>query len=151
MTEPLLHQTSMKIVEDQETSDFTMKIFFRVKNEINCVDKYIVLEKDDKLERYIVCIVSKYMHKELKRKVCCSYDSDKVRCDCYWFKTKGILCRHIFIVIKNLQKSKFPPYLVKSRWLKDAKEIDSPTLGKKRESVSIQKWFKIQAIGGGAA
>ncbi|XP_060958292.1 protein FAR1-RELATED SEQUENCE 5-like [Cannabis sativa] len=133
MTQPLLNQTNMECMEDQISSIFTREIFKRIKEQLNRSDKYIVV-KDEKIPGYTLCLVKKYMKGEngIKRKVLISNDHDDVRCDCYWFETKGIPCRHIFISLKNLEIMNFPTCLVKSRWLNDAKDMQSATLGIER-------------------
>ncbi|KAM6571041.1 hypothetical protein CsatA_015121 [Cannabis sativa] len=133
MTQPLLNQTNMECMEDQISSIFTREIFKRIREQLNRSDKYIVV-KDEKIPGYTLCLVKKYMKGEngIKRKVLISNDHDDVRCDCYWFETKGIPCRHIFISLKNLEIMNFPTCLVKSRWLNDAKDMQSATLGIER-------------------
>ena len=80
MTEPLLCQTNMQLLEEHASSIFTRERFHRVKDEIQRADKYIILEQT-KLPNYDVCLVKKYMHKDPKRKVFYSHDGDDVRCD----------------------------------------------------------------------
>lgn len=132
MTKPLLCQTNMQLFEEEASSIFAGEIFHRVKGEILRADKYIILEWT-KLPNYYVCLMTKYMRKDPKRKVLYSHDGDDVRCDCYWYETKGIPCRHIFSATKHLNKADFPQCLVKRRWLKDAKIIDPSSLGVERK------------------
>lgn len=122
LTEPLLSQTSMPCVEEEISSIFTREIFKRIRNEIRRCDNYIVVQ-DNTLQDYTLCLVKKYMGRGLKRKVLISSDWDDVRCDCYYFETKGIPCRHIFISLKSLDRSSLPMCLVNRRWLKDAKDV----------------------------
>lgn len=132
MTEAVLDRTNMELLEEQACSIFTREIFHRVRAQILRADKYIVLERTE-LPNYDVCVVTKYMRNDSKRKVLYSHDGDDVRCECYWYETKGIPCRHIFSVMKHLNKADFPEYLVKRRWLRDAKIIDPSSVGSERK------------------
>ncbi|XP_062094091.1 protein FAR1-RELATED SEQUENCE 5-like [Humulus lupulus] len=67
LTEPVLNQTTMPCVEDEISSIFTREIFTRIRKEIRRGDNYIV-QKDDKIAGYTLCLVKKYIGSGLKRK-----------------------------------------------------------------------------------
>uniref|UniRef100_A0A803NJM1 SWIM-type domain-containing protein n=1 Tax=Cannabis sativa TaxID=3483 RepID=A0A803NJM1_CANSA len=93
--DPCPKLTSMPNIEEQAASIFTRKVFNLVKAEIKRGDKYSC-SKSEILPNYDLFLVSKYMSNHPKRKVFISHDEEDIRCDCYWFETKGIPCRHIF-------------------------------------------------------
>ncbi|KAF4352588.1 hypothetical protein G4B88_016767 [Cannabis sativa] len=131
MTDPCPKLTSMPNIEEQAASIFTRKVFNLVKAEIKRGDKYSC-SKSEILPNYDLFLVSKYMSNHPKRKVFISHDEEDIRCDCYWFETKGIPCRHIFASMKHSNKGNFPACLINSRWMKDAKDIDPKSVGKER-------------------
>ncbi|KAF4403423.1 hypothetical protein G4B88_008069 [Cannabis sativa] len=132
MTDPVHNQTNMESVEDEVASIFTREIFTRIRDEIKRSEKY-VFEKAGTRTNYTICSVAKYRHESGKRTVLYSDDGEDVRCDCYWFETKGIPCQHIFTCMKSLHKHSFPSCLINHRWLKDAKEILPANLGLERK------------------
>ncbi|KAM6553750.1 hypothetical protein CsatB_014512 [Cannabis sativa] len=131
MTNPCPKLTSMPNIEEQATSIFTREVFNLVKGEIQKGDRYSC-SKSEIVPNYDLFLVSKYTNNHPKRKVFISYDEEDIRCNCYWFETKEIPCRHIFASMKHSNKGNFPASLINSRWMKDAKDIDPKSVGKER-------------------
>ncbi|KAF4380102.1 hypothetical protein F8388_018226, partial [Cannabis sativa] len=148
MTDPCPKLTSMPNIEEQAATIFTRKVFNLVKAEIRRGDMYSC-SKSEILPNYDLFLVSKYMSNHPKRKVFISHDEEDIRCDYYWFETKGIPCRHIFASMKHSNKGNFPACLINSRWMKDAKDIDPKSVGKERRCPhpnAVQNTSKIKEL-----
>ncbi|KAF4388915.1 hypothetical protein G4B88_019097 [Cannabis sativa] len=131
MSDPCPKLTSMPNIEEQAASIFTRKVFNLVKGEIKREDRYSC-SKSEIVPNYDLFLISKYMSNHPKCKVFISHDEEDIKCDCYWFETRGIPCRHIFASMKHSNKGNFPPCLINSRWVKDVKDIDPKSVGKER-------------------
>lgn len=70
----------------------------------------------------VVFYVTQYGRSE--RQWCVDYHHDEINpkffCSCKLFESDGIPCAHIFCAMKTENVSKFPCYLVRSRWTRDA-------------------------------
>ncbi|RYR67230.1 hypothetical protein Ahy_A03g013534 [Arachis hypogaea] len=118
-TDPVL-TTGLESLERLASKLYTRKIFFEVKEQIESVGGMIVLYKDrfGSIEKFML---RKFRKPHRVHVVLYDKSSDKFECSCKLLNSVGILCGHIFCVLKELDIEELPNRLVLKRWCKDAK------------------------------
>ncbi|XP_015955130.1 protein FAR1-RELATED SEQUENCE 1-like [Arachis duranensis] len=118
-TDPVL-MTGLESLERLASKLYTRKIFFEVKEQIESVGGMIVLYKDrfGSIEKFML---RKFRKPHRVYVVLYDKSSDKFECSCKLLNSVGILCGHIFCILKELDIEELPNRLVLKRWCKDAK------------------------------
>lgn len=78
---------------------FTRPLFFIVRDEI-VNEKFMVMDKRFVLEDKDFFVVRKFLHEGRQWSVKFRRSDKFLQCSCMKFKSKGILCSHVFVVLK---------------------------------------------------
>lgn len=108
-------------IEKQAATVYTRAMFYKVRDQILKEGKYIVTctrRYGDK----VTYNLTKYNAKTIRQTVVHDMTMDAYECECCYFPTLGIPCRHIFAVMKNEHVIHLPDSLIVSHWTMKAKE-----------------------------
>ncbi|XP_019164325.1 PREDICTED: protein FAR1-RELATED SEQUENCE 5-like [Ipomoea nil] len=114
-TPPL--KTSLRI-EREAASVYTLKVFYEVQEEIyaGCYTCRVrSITEDETSKTYVVVDGNKETYT-----VILEYGSNTTTCTCRLYTRIGLLCRHVFVVLKNEQISQIPPQHITPRWTREA-------------------------------
>ncbi|XLR65452.1 hypothetical protein S83_016124, partial [Arachis hypogaea] len=112
--------TSLLTLEDFAAKTFTRNMFWEVRKEIEgaCVmNTELVIQDGGKL--YLKC--NSFRMPAIDHVVEFDRFGRILRCECLWFKNRGIPCMHIFACLKHQHVEVIPECLVCKRWIKNAK------------------------------
>nr|GMD86898.1 protein FAR1-RELATED SEQUENCE 5-like [Ipomoea batatas] len=115
------------MIEKHATSIYTIAIFYDVQAEIyeGCFSCKITWREE--AEDITVYTIKEGQAKSFK--VSYSRERGEIQCSCGKFKRVGILCRHVFVVLKDDDAEMISPKYVVQRWTKNgnAKETEANT------------------------
>ncbi|KAE8707433.1 hypothetical protein F3Y22_tig00110384pilonHSYRG00856 [Hibiscus syriacus] len=114
--------TKLVEFESHASEIFTHKSFHAFQEELQRETLYRIQEEIQSLSDECQYFYLK-KYKEKNRTFEISFDSrtKTLNCSCRKFKTIGLSCRHQIHVLKHLDYTYLPGYLIQSRWTKDAK------------------------------
>ncbi|KAI3496116.1 hypothetical protein L1887_38466 [Cichorium endivia] len=109
-------------LEKHAAEVYTNKMFLQVQKEIskgtwNCSIE--TMQMVDGLETVIINHLNKSKDIKTSCKVEINLSTLDVQCSCEYFMRMGILCRHVFAVLKNNRIDKIPEKYIKRRWRKN--------------------------------
>jgi hypothetical protein len=128
-SKPLL-DSHMRVLEEHISKIFTHDIFVIIRGQIEFEKRFVMAKRLPYANvGSIVFYVTQYGRSE--RQWCVDYHLDEINpkffCSCKLFESDGIPCAHIFCVMKTENVCKFPDFLVRSRWTRDAaKQFELP-------------------------
>ncbi|KAK9911525.1 hypothetical protein M0R45_035426 [Rubus argutus] len=128
-SKPLLN-SHMRVLEENISKVFTHDIFVIIREQIEFEKQFVMAKRLPYANvGSIVFYVTQYGRS--KRQWCVDYHLDKINpkffCSCKLFESDGIPCAHIFCVMKTENVCKFPDFLIRSRWTRDAaKQFELP-------------------------
>ncbi|XP_019159474.1 PREDICTED: protein FAR1-RELATED SEQUENCE 5-like [Ipomoea nil] len=127
-TPPL--KTSLRI-EREAASGYTLKVFYEVQEEIyaGCYTCRVrSITEDETSKTYVVVDGNKETYT-----VILEYGSNTTTCTCRLYTRIGLLCRHVFVVLKNEQIIQIPPQHITPRWTREAGIYTNPDTTNERE------------------
>ncbi|XP_062089745.1 protein FAR1-RELATED SEQUENCE 5-like [Humulus lupulus] len=120
-TTPELGKTNLHQIEEELSNIYTRNMFYKVRKQMSKEGNYMVkstfVEDNAKILK-----LHKYATKRSRRSVYVTPSHDFFVCECQYFLSYGIPCRHIFAAMKHLHITKMPRALVLSRWTIHAKK-----------------------------
>ncbi|XP_023762458.1 protein FAR1-RELATED SEQUENCE 1-like [Lactuca sativa] len=118
---------------------YTKTVFYEVKKEIFKAVWYCSIDSIEMIDGWqVVMITQKDKSKQLKIKckVELKLPEKEVKCSCNHFIRTGILCHHIFVVLKNNHVEEIPEQYILRRWKRDA--ISSHLLAMKHVAMDTE-------------
>nr|KAJ0228228.1 hypothetical protein LSAT_V11C100015590 [Lactuca sativa] len=118
---------------------YTKKNFYEVKKEIFKAARYCSIDSVEKIDGWQVVMITqtdKNKQLKIKCKVELKLPEKEVKCSCNHFIRTGILCRHIFAVLKNNHIEEIPDQYILRRWRRDA--ISSHLFAMKHVAMEIE-------------
>ncbi|KAM5578706.1 protein FAR1-RELATED SEQUENCE 5-like, partial [Rosa sericea] len=121
----------MRCIQEQVSAKFTHDVFLLIKDQILFESKFLVADR----VRYenqgsTLHLVTQYGKPERTWHVTHYQGKPDLSfvCSCHLFESDGIPCCHIFTVMKTMNMTTLPEYLVKLRWTKQACTKNNSTL-----------------------
>ncbi|PON46921.1 FHY3/FAR1 family [Trema orientale] len=117
----LLGRTNIVEIEKQAATVYTRAMFYKVRDQILKEGKYMITST----RRYgdkVTYNLTKYNAKIIRRTVVHDMTMDAYECECCYFLTLDVPCRHIFAIMKNEHVIHLPDSLIVSHWTMKAKE-----------------------------
>ncbi|XP_062093508.1 protein FAR1-RELATED SEQUENCE 5-like [Humulus lupulus] len=127
-TSPQLGKTNLPQIEDELANLYTRNMFYKVRHQMLKEGRYMVktlLEEEDA----IILKLHKYAAEQVKRHVYVTPERVLFVCECQYFLSYGIPCRHIFSSIKRLHITSMPRALILSRWMVETKQTHNFQVG----------------------
>ncbi|GAU51315.1 hypothetical protein TSUD_412750 [Trifolium subterraneum] len=118
-TDPVL-LSHLDLIEADAARIYTAEVFMEVKEQISKVVALIRKERFTMGDTKIY-MLTKYCDSDYEGQTASDVSSQKLRCSCRLFESRGLPCSHIFYVMKEESIDHIPASLVLSRWTKDAK------------------------------
>ncbi|XP_057793050.1 protein FAR1-RELATED SEQUENCE 5-like [Salvia miltiorrhiza] len=111
---PRIH-TKLKL-EEHAAAVYTNSVFKEVQEEIQasligCEFRKIYMDGDDKIYEVEDNLDGEFIVRHI-------HDEDYLVCNCKLFIRKGTICKHIFLVLKNMKFDKIPQKYIVKRWCK---------------------------------
>ncbi|KAM6582662.1 hypothetical protein CsatB_009664 [Cannabis sativa] len=122
-TMSLLQQTNMAHIEEEAAKLYTRNMFFRVRAQIEKEARYMVDSSTKKDDMVVVRLTKTPLFDTLHRTVYLDLSTGSIGCECQYFPTYGIPCRHIFCVMKKFKVTSIPKSLVITQWTIHAREV----------------------------
>ncbi|KAF4366364.1 hypothetical protein G4B88_026691 [Cannabis sativa] len=113
-TNPPPGGTNMRKLVEDASKLYTRNIFFKVKEQISTVRKVVAVQGT-------IFKLTKYDFPGARRKVYATLDLQIFNCECQYFSSFGIPCRHIFAAMKCKNLTTIPRGLVLTRWTMEAR------------------------------
>ncbi|PON61796.1 FHY3/FAR1 family [Trema orientale] len=120
-TSPVLGESNMLVLEKQAASIYTRRMFNRVRHQIKREGKYRVTP-DSRCDDLLIFKLTKYGEYSSKRSVLYNTVTGEFKCQCNYFPTNGIPCRHMFAVMKEMNVTEIPDCLIQWQWTMHARE-----------------------------
>ncbi|XP_062104158.1 protein FAR1-RELATED SEQUENCE 5-like [Humulus lupulus] len=122
-TSPQLGVTNLPVMEEELSRIYTRNMFFKVRRQMSKEGQYTVLTKTI-MEGAIMMKLHKF-RRGPSRAVYATFDHDFFVCECQYFLTFGIPCRHMFAVMKHLDMGHMPKSLIVTQWTIEARSGES--------------------------
>ncbi|XP_031129407.1 protein FAR-RED IMPAIRED RESPONSE 1-like [Ipomoea triloba] len=128
------------LIEKHAASIYTISVFYDVQAEIyeGCFSCKITWR--EAAEDITVYTIKEGQAKSFQ--VSYARETGEIQCSCGKFNRVGILCRHVFVVLKDDDAEMIPPKYIVQRWTKkgNAKEIEAHTEDKDENKLAGKVW-----------
>nr|KAJ0210393.1 hypothetical protein LSAT_V11C400161580 [Lactuca sativa] len=123
---------------------YTKKSLYEVKKEIFKAVWYCSIDSVEKIDGWQVVMITqtdKSKQLKIKCKVELKLPEKEVKCSCNHFIRTGILCRHIFVVLKNNHIEEIPEQYTLTRWRRDAISSHLPSMKHRHKAILNTAWI----------
>ncbi|XP_062085489.1 protein FAR1-RELATED SEQUENCE 2-like [Humulus lupulus] len=146
-TSPQLGKTNMPQIEEEVLILYTRNMLYKVRKEMQREGRYLV-EGSSVTENGVILHLYKWPDAKVRRSVLVSSNSEFFVCECQYFLSFGITCRHIFATMKHRKVMKMPKSLLLTQWTINEYEYEKvdPSNYRACENKSTVVWSRLGRI-----